>query len=118
MYTFGAVMLITSEKREQSIPTRLTSNQVRKIDRLVKRLGLRSRSEFIREAIDHYINEVGGMKVIEIREVSVDQAKKEIVEYLEQKSEADTFEIANDLRLTLDLTTKALKDLWEGGRIK
>jgi len=53
------------------------------------------------------------MKVIEIREISVSQAKREIIEYLVQKDEAGTFEIANDLRLGLDLTTRALKELWE-----
>lgn len=111
-------MLTTSEKKEHSIPTRLTSEQVKKMDRLIKQLGLRSRSEFIREAIDHYFNEAGSIKVIKIREIGIDQAKKEIIKYLKQKSEADTFEIANDLRLDLDLTTKALKELWEGGRIK
>jgi len=58
------------------------------------------------------------MKVIEIREISVSQAKREIIEYLEQKSEAGTFEIANDLRLDLDLTTKALRELWEEGKVK
>jgi len=111
-------MLVTSEEKKHCIPTRLTSEQMKKIDRLVKQLGLRSRSEFIREAIDHYLNEAGSMKVIEIRGISMDQAKREIIEYLEEKSEADTFEIANDLRLDLDLTTKALKELWEGGKIK
>lgn len=101
-----------------SIPTRLTSDQVNRIDRLVKRLGLRSRSQFVRQAVEHYLEEMGGMKIIEIREIGVDQAKREIVEYLRGKGEADTFDIANDLRLDLELTVKTLKELWEGGMVE
>ena len=111
-------MRTASVKKVHSIPTRLTAEQVSRIDHLVKRLGLRSRSEFVREAIKHYLNEMGSMKVIEIREISTDQAKREIIEYLKGKGEADTFDIANDLRLDLDLTIKALKELWEGGRVE
>jgi hypothetical protein len=40
--------------------------------------------------------------------ISKDQAKKE----------AETFNIANYLRLDLNLTMKALKELWEEGRVK
>lgn len=57
------------------------------------------------------------MKVIELRDMSKGQAKKEILEYI-MKKEAETFDIANDLRLDLNLTMKALKELWEEGRIQ
>ncbi len=45
------------------------------------------------------------MKVFEIRiNVALKDAKAEIVAYLRKHKEAETFDIANDLRLDLDLT--------------
>jgi len=57
-------------------------------------------------------------KVIEIRnDVTVKDAKAEIVTYLRKHKEAETLDIANDLRLDPDLTVRALKELWEEGRV-
>jgi predicted ArsR family transcriptional regulator len=50
--------------------------------------------------------------------VSKDQAKKEILEYIRKRKEAETFDIANDLRLDLNLTMKALKELWEEEKVQ
>ena len=58
------------------------------------------------------------MKVIEIRDhVSLGQASEEILSYLKTHKEAETFDIANDLRLDLVFTVKVLKKLWEEGRV-
>jgi len=84
----------------------------------VKRLGAKSRSAFIREATEKHIQEVGGLKVVEIREnVNLQDAKAEILAYLKEHKQAETFDIANDLRLDLDLTVKALKKLWEEEKV-
>jgi metal-responsive CopG/Arc/MetJ family transcriptional regulator len=84
----------------------------------VKRFGVKSRSAFIREATEKYIQELGGLKVVEIREnVSLQDAKSEVLAYLREHKQAETFDIANDLRLDLDLTVKALKELWEEEKV-
>ena len=84
----------------------------------MKRLGAKSRSAFIREATEKHIQEVGGLKVVEIREnVNLQDAKAEILAYLKEHKQAETFDIANDLRLDLDLTVKALKKLWEEEKV-
>jgi Mn-dependent DtxR family transcriptional regulator len=57
-------------------------------------------------------------KIIKIRQISKEQAKKEIVQFIKNRKEADTFDIANELRLDMDLTVKALRELWEEGRVK
>jgi hypothetical protein len=60
----------------------------------------------------------GALKVIEIRSnVTLKEASAEILAYLKKRKEAETFDIANDLRLDLDLTVKALKQLWEKGKV-
>ena len=100
------------------VPVRFPKHGLQNIDEAVKRAGAKSRSAFIREATEKYVQEVGGLKVIEIREnVSVQQARTEILAYLNEHKEAETFDIANDLRLDLDLTVKVLKKLWEEGKV-
>jgi metal-responsive CopG/Arc/MetJ family transcriptional regulator len=104
--------------REEIIPIRFTRREITKIDRLLAKSGINSRSEFIREAVRHYLNTVGEIKVIKIRNISKEQAKKEILQLIKDRKEADTFDIANELRLDMDATLKALKELWEEGRVK
>jgi metal-responsive CopG/Arc/MetJ family transcriptional regulator len=104
--------------RELIVPVRFSRREIDAIDRAVQRLGTRSRSALIREAAQKYVRESGGLKVIEIRnDVSMRDAKAEIVTYLRKHKEAETFDIANDLRLDLDLTVRALKELWGEGKV-
>ena len=64
------------------------------------------------------MEELGNLKVVEIRDgVTLKEAKRDIVDYLRRHKEAETFDIANDLRLDLRVTVKALKSLWEEGRV-
>lgn len=101
------------------VPIRFSRNEIEDVDKTVRRLGLKSRSSLIRAATNKYIQEIGSLKVIEIREdVDVQEAKEEILAYLREHKEAETFDIANDLRLDFDLTVKALKELWEGGKVE
>lgn len=100
------------------IPVRFEHEQVQAIDEVMSKIGARSRSEFVREAVRHYLDTVKEMKIIRVRSLSKEQAKREIVDYLRDKKEAETFDIANDLRLELELTMQALRELWEEGSIK
>jgi predicted DNA-binding protein len=105
-------------EKEAILAVRFSKGEIEKIDKAVERLGAKSRSAFIREATEKYIQEVGGLKVVEIREnVSLQDAEGEILAYLRERKEVETFDIANDLRLDLDLTVKALKELWEEGKV-
>jgi Arc/MetJ-type ribon-helix-helix transcriptional regulator len=116
LYRGGGAVQKSVEKTV--VPVRFSKSQIDKIDKTVKRLGMKSRSDLIREATDKYIREAGSLKVIEIRDnVSLQKAKTEILAYLRLHKEAETFDIANDLRLDLDLTVKALKELWEERKV-
>ncbi len=103
---------------EKMIPVRFDDEQVRVIDKVVKKIGARSRSEFVREAVSYHLDTVKEMRVIRVRSLPNDQAKREIVDYLKERKEAETFDIANDLRLDLGTTVKALRELWEEGSVK
>jgi hypothetical protein len=105
-------------ERELIVPVRFSKREIEMIDKSADRLGVKSRSAFIREATQKYVQEAGSLKVIEIRnDVTLKDAKTDIVAYLRKHREAETFDIANDLRLDLDLVGSALKELWEEGSV-
>jgi metal-responsive CopG/Arc/MetJ family transcriptional regulator len=105
-------------EKETIVPVRFPKHKLERIDEAAKRVGAKSRSAFIREATEKYVQEVGGLKVIEIRKnVSLKEARAEILAYLKEHKEAETFDIANDLRLDLDVAVKVLKQLWEEGKV-
>ncbi len=105
-------------EKETIVPIRFPKQELQRIAGAAKRVGAKSRSDFIRQATERYIEEVGGMKVVEIREnVSLKQASEDILAYLKEHKEAETFDIANDLRLDLSITVKVLKTLWEEGKV-
>jgi metal-responsive CopG/Arc/MetJ family transcriptional regulator len=105
-------------EKETIVAVRFPKRELEKIDAAAKRVGAKSRSAFIREATEKYVQEAGGLKVIEIRKnVSLKEARTEILAYLNEHKEAETFDIANDLRLDLDITLKVLKKLWEEGKV-
>jgi len=117
-YSYREVVMQKAIEKQTIVPVRFPKHELEKIDEAAKRLGAKSRSAFIREATEKYVQEVGGMKVIEIRKnISLKQARTEILAYLNEHKEAETFDIANDLRLDLDLTVKVLKKLWEEGKV-
>lgn len=104
--------------REAVVPIRLTADEIESLDAAVLKLKAKSRSALIRDAIHKYIQDASAIRVIEIRSnVSLKDATAEIVAYLKKHKQADTFEIANDLRLDVDITVKALKQLWEEGKV-
>jgi len=104
--------------REMIVPVRFSRREIEAIDKAVERVGAKSRSALIREATERHLQEVGNLKVVEIRDgVTLKEAKRDIVDYLHKHKEAETFDIANDLRLDLKVTVKALKSLWEEGRV-
>jgi metal-responsive CopG/Arc/MetJ family transcriptional regulator len=105
-------------ERELIVPVRFSKREIERIDKAVERVGTKSRSALIREATEKYLREAGSLKVIELRnDVTLKDAKAEIVTYLRKHKEAETFDIANDLRLDLKLTVNAMKELWEEGRV-
>jgi hypothetical protein len=105
-------------ERGLAVPVRFSQHEIDAIDKAVQRLGTRSRSALIRDAIEKHIRDTGSLKVVEIRSgVTTEDAKAEIVAYLRKHKEAEPFGIANDLRIDLGLTVKALKELWREGKV-
>ena len=70
-------------QKETIVPIRFPRQELQRIDEAAKRAGAKSRSAFVREATEKYVQEVGAMKVIEIREnVSIKEVRNEVLTYL------------------------------------
>ena len=93
------------------------TRQKDKLDKICKKMGI-SKAEAIRDAIDFYYEYARGIKAIELRDVSKEQAEKEILEYSKEKGKAWTDEIADDLRIDIVLVNGILKELAEKGVVE
>ncbi|MCR4369437.1 MAG: ribbon-helix-helix domain-containing protein [archaeon] len=94
--------------KAKSVGVKLAPIEYRKIRRMVKEGAFLNVSDFIREAIREKLE---GTEVIYLRDVDYETAKKEILEYYQHHKEAYYDEIANDLRLDLEMTVKIVNEL-------
>jgi len=77
-----------------------------------------SKAEAIREAIRHLSEELRGIEVVELRDVSGDQAKKEIIEFIKGRDRVWADEISDALRIDLSLVNDILMELWSEGYVE
>ena len=101
------------------VPVRIRGELARKLDRAVKTLRYSSRSELIREAIEQHLGNTLENKMIEVRDVSVDEATRLIDGYLSKNPGAHyVSELAEELGLELDVAFRAAKRLTDQGLVK
>lgn len=101
--------------KRATIPVSLPISVVKKIEELRARLGYRSRNDVIREAVRRFIEEMEEAKVLYVRDVTVEQAKREIVEYLKRHGSAYVSEMAESLGINIELAFKAVEELEKEG---
>jgi len=99
-------------------PIRIETKIFERIDKLVEEYGYRSRSELIREAIEDKIAQLEGSEIIQLRNVSKEKAKKEILEYIKGKDRIYPSQIAEDLRLDLSMTFEIINELFTEGKLE
>ena len=102
-------------QESEHISTRLTQNEIREIDKLVEEGLFLNRSDFLRTAARAMLS---NMEIINLRDISIDEAKREILEYLKRKDIAYPSDIADELKLDLKTTVQAIKELWQEGKIE
>lgn len=95
--------------------SRLTEFMEKRIQELVDEGMYTSVSEFIRDAVREKLEDI---EVMDLRDISYKEAKKEILNYIKSKGRAWTSEIADDLRLDLEIVVKVLNELSNEGKIK
>jgi hypothetical protein len=79
--------------------------------RIMEKIGC-SKAEAIRDAIQHYAEHLEGLEVFEYRDISQEEAKKEVEEYIEGKEKVSSYEISEALRIDMTRVNEALMELW------
>lgn len=101
--------------RSEVAGVRLAPRQEEEISKLVGAGLFVSTSEFIREAVREKLETI---RVIKIRDIPQEKAKKEILDFLAKRGQAWTSEIADELGLDLLLVTDVLEELKREGEVK
>lgn len=99
----------------QMMGVRLTEREEEEIKKLVDAGLYISSSEFIRDSVRKNLAE---LKVVEMRDISKNTAKKEILAYLKKHKEAYASDISESLGIDLDLVFSVMKDLKKKGVVE
>ncbi|WP_297897536.1 ribbon-helix-helix domain-containing protein [Methanobrevibacter sp.] len=109
-------MISTKEKKPESktIGTKLAKIEYDEINELVNNGLFLSGSDFVRDAVREKLRRI---KVIKIRDIDYDTAKKEVLGYYKSFGEAYISEVADNLELDLELVSKIVQNLIKEGKL-
>jgi len=96
---------------------RISTDQLRDIDELVRRTGMRSRTEFIERAIGQYIEDLKESKVLLLREWTPTKAKAAVLKYLRNRPSAHVSDIIEALGMEPDLAFRTVDTLLREGAV-
>lgn len=121
-YTYSMVRTVTLKIKDRMslvLPTRYSKREVEEIERARRVLGLSSRSAFIREAVLSKLEEIKQVRVVEMQDVSVDQASEMIDRYLMNKPGVHyVSELIEELGLEPRIAFEAVEKLVQGGSVR
>jgi Arc/MetJ-type ribon-helix-helix transcriptional regulator len=101
--------------KAKTVGTKLTPREYEEISNLIEAGIFLSVSDFIRESVR---DKLKATKIIKIREIEYEDAKKEILGYYRSYDEAYISEVAEDLELDLELVLQITEELEKEGRLK
>ena len=96
---------------------RLSAEQLRDVDELVRRTGMKSRTELIERAIERYIEDLKGSKVLVLREWTPTKAKAAVVKFLKNRPSAYVSDIIEALGMDPDLAFRTVDTLLREGAV-
>lgn len=102
----------THKKKSSVVSAKFTKEDIGNLHTIMTKLET-NQSEALREALKYYANQISDVEIVKLRDLTFEQAKKEISSYLKQKEKATNAQIADDLRLDIVLVNKILNALWE-----
>ena len=101
-------------KESELVSARLSPKEIEKIGMLINEGFYMNTADFVRMAIREKLESV---KILDIRNVPKEKAKKEIVEYLMKNRKVYPSDIADSLQIDYDLVLEVIKELMEESRI-
>ncbi|MBM4242098.1 MAG: hypothetical protein FJ150_10655 [Euryarchaeota archaeon] len=102
-------------KQSKTVGTKLTQREYEEISNLIEAGIFLSASDFVREAIR---DKLKATKIIKIRDIDYETAKKEVLGYYRSYDEAYISEVSKDLQLDLELVCQITEELEKEGRLK
>lgn len=102
-------------KSSKTVGTKLTEMEYKEISNLVDAGIFLSASDFVREAIR---DKLKATKIIKVRDIDYDVAKKEVLGYYRSYDEAYISEVSEDLELDIELVIQITEELEREGRLK
>ena len=119
MYSMARTVTLKIKNRASVLPTRYSKREVEEIERARRVLGLSSRSAFIREAVLSKLEEIKQVRVVEMQDVSADQASEMIDRYLMKKPGVHyVSELIEELGLEPRIAFEAVEKLVQGGSVR
>ena len=97
------------------VGTKLTPEEISRIQGLIEAGMYISVSDFVREVIRDKLRDI---KVIKVRDVNYDEATREVLDYYRTYKEAYPHEVADALELDYDLVWKITEELKRDRRLE
>ena len=106
---------INYKTKKYNLGTRLAPKDYKDILKLVEAGIFINMSDFVREAVK---DKLKAIKVINIKDIDYETAKKEVLGYYKKYNEAYDYEASEHLELNHELVCQILKELKYEGRLK
>ncbi|MEE9174014.1 MAG: ribbon-helix-helix protein, CopG family [Thermoplasmata archaeon] len=105
------------EKRKPTISLRLPTELLHQVDELVRRTGMRSRTEFVERALVEYVEELKEATVLRARRYTWEEARVAILGYLEDHPGTHVSDLAEALAMEIELAFRVVNALTEEGEV-
>jgi Arc/MetJ-type ribon-helix-helix transcriptional regulator len=103
------------QKESELVSARLSPKELEEIEKLVEEGFYMNTADFVRMSVREKLESI---KIIDVRSVEKEKAKKEVIEYLKNNKKAYPSDIADALQLDFDLVLEIIKNLINEGRAK
>lgn len=111
------VHCMAQERRKPTVSLRLPSALVQKVDELVRRIGMRSRTEFVERALEEYVEELEEARVVRVQAYTEEKARRAILRYLEDHPGTYVSDLAEALSMDIELAFRVVASLAEEGEV-
>ncbi len=102
-------------KENDLVSARISPKEAELIEDLVEEGLYMNTADFVRMAVREKLESI---KIVDIRNINKDNAKKEIIEFLKDNGNCYPSDVADALRLDFDIVIEIIKELMKEGRIK
>ena len=105
------------DRRKPTVSLRLPPNLLERVDELVRRTGMQSRTEFIQRALEAYLEEIAEGRVVRLKPYTDVEARSAILDYLEGHPGTYVSDMAEALAMDVDLAFQVVRRLAREGEV-